>query len=107
MLMRSPKPARSTWRTAAGAENGERPPAEAEGADGRFAPTAGCRESGMIGAMKVSAETGAAVQSNRRLRVFLAVQIGVPAVLLLDRLVTGTVEFGGWAWGMYTTVVAG
>ena len=100
MLMRSLRPARSTWRTAAGAENGERPPAEAEGADGLFAPTAGCRESGMIGAMKVSAETAA--QNNRRLRVFLAVQIGIPLALLVHRLATGVVEWYGWGWQMYS-----
>lgn len=36
-----------------------------------------------------------------KLRVFVALQVGVPAVLLACRLVTGEVPLAGWAWAMY------
>lgn len=47
-----------------------------------------------------TAEAGAAV--NQRLRIFLAVQVGVPLALLLHRLATGEVDWYGFGWQMYS-----
>lgn len=41
-------------------------------------------------------------RSGGKLAVVVTLQIGIPAVLLLERLITGRLMFGGWAWGMYT-----
>lgn len=43
---------------------------------------------------------GAAAQRKRRL--FIAAQIGLPAVLLLERIQTGLIEWYGWGWQMFS-----
>lgn len=38
----------------------------------------------------------------RRLVAFLSVQVAVPLVLLVERVVTGEVDLYGWGWQMYS-----
>ena len=40
--------------------------------------------------------------TNHRLRVVVGLQVGVPFALLLNRLITGEVDWYGWGWQMYS-----
>lgn len=40
--------------------------------------------------------------ADHKVRLFVAVQAAIPALLLLERAVTGTIDWYGWGWQMFS-----
>lgn len=52
--------------------------------------------------MKVMADEGDERQQQRLAVVFIALQVGIPAALMWERITTGVIHWYGWGWQMYS-----